>query len=155
MKLNVNKSLTAGEFKVSVEFKSYEVFEEGLIEDFGAPILQIPVSTWGATFSELEGVITIADIKKDNASANCTIDLTNSIAIKVNNLFKVEYSVKIADIDAGSLSAPLDSAVKMAEAKCALFVEIIKKEAKAKMDHLRAMKTDFEAVAKNPEVIKI
>lgn len=155
MKLDVKKSLTGGEFKVSIEFKSYEVFEEGLMEDFGTPVLQIPVSTWGATATSNEGKIVIEDIEQDKADAVCSIDLTKEIDVKLDNLFKTEYAVKIADIEEGTLAEPLDSVVKMAEAKCALFIEVIKKEAKAKMDSLRAMKTDFEAVIKNPEVIKV
>lgn len=155
MKLDVKKSLTGGEFKVSIEFKSYEVFEEGLMEDFGTPVLQIPVSTWGATAADSDGSIVISDIAKDKEDGNFSIDLAKEIITKLDNTFKADYTVKIADIEEGALAEPLDSVVKMAEAKCALFIEVIKKEAKAKMDSLRAMKTDFEAVVKNPEVIKV
>ena len=51
MKLNVEKTLTNGEFKVDISFKNYEIFEEGLIEDFGTPEVKIPVSTWGGKIS--------------------------------------------------------------------------------------------------------
>ena len=63
MKLNVEKTLTNGEFKVDISFKNYEIFEEGLIEDFGTPEVKIPVSTWGGTISNSEGKITITDIE--------------------------------------------------------------------------------------------
>lgn len=155
MKLDVKKTLTNGEFKVGIVFKDYEVFEEGLMEDFGVPVLQIPVSTWGAKAEDSNGKIVISEVEKDKNDPTCSIDLTKEINVKLDNLFKTEYTVKIADIEEGALEEPLDTVVKMAEAKCALFIEVIKKEAKAKMDKLRAMKTDFEAVIKNPEVIKV
>lgn len=155
MKLDVKKTLTNGEFKVGIAFKDYEVFEEGLMEDFGVPVLQIPVSTWGAKAEDSDGKIVISEVEKDKSDPTCSIDLTKEINVKLDNLFKTEYTVKIADIEDGALEEPLDTVVKMAEAKCALFIEVIKKEAKAKMDKLRAMKTDFEAVVKNPEVIKV
>lgn len=155
MKLDVKKTLTGGEFKVEIGFKSYEVFEEGLMEDFGVPVLEIPVSTWGATAEDEEDIIKLSDVEKDKAGANCSIDLTKEISVPLNSQFKVEYSVKIADIEEEGLEAPVDTVVKMAEAKCALFIEVIKQEAKAKMDKLRAMKTDFEALVKNPETIRV
>lgn len=154
MKLDVKKSLNGGEFKLTIEFKAYEVFEEGLVEDFGAPTLELPVSTWGATVTETNGAYSFSGIAQ-GATGNCTIDFTAARYIKLNNTFKTEFSVKISDIEQSTLTAPLDSVVKMAEAKCTLFIEIIKQEAKAKMDDLRAMKTDFEAIIKNPEVIRI
>ena len=154
MKLDVKKTLTGGEFKVSIAHKSYEVFEEGLMEDFGVPELKIPVSTWGAKATEDDN-FEIFKVNGDSEEADCTIDLNQEIVAKLNNAFKVEYAVKITDIEEEALKAPLDTVVKMCEAKCGLFIEVIKAEAKAKMDALRAMKTDFEAAIKNPEVIRI
>ena len=152
MKLDVKKSLTGGEFKVAIAFKSYEVFEEGLMEDFGVPELKIAVSTWKADVDE-NG--TILRFFQDKDGGNCSIDITKEINIKINETFKVEFAVKVSDIEEEMLNSTLNSVVKMAEAKCALFVEVIKSESKKQMDKLREMKTDFEAIIKNPEVIKI
>lgn len=154
MKLDVKKVLTGGEFKVSIEFKAYEVFEEGLMEDFGVPELKIPVSTWGATVVREGAEMFITEVAKDKTD-NCSIDITKEIAVKINDTFKTEFAIKINDIEEDSLNDVLDSVVKVAEAKCMLFVEVIRQEAKKEMDRLREMKTDFEAIVKNPEVIKI
>ena len=155
MKLDVKKSLSGGEFKVDVVFRSYEVFEEGLLEDFGTPELKIPVSTWGATAAEDGGKIVISDVEKDKSGADCTIDITKEIVVKLDNTFKTSFSVKIVDLEESEITGATDTVVKLAEAKCSLFIEVIKKEAKAKMDALRAMKTDFEAVITNPETIRV
>ena len=155
MKLNVKKVLTGGVFTVRVEFKDYEVFEQGLMEDFGTAELIIPVSTCKSKIKDEDGALIIEEIGKDIADSNCEIDITNEIVAKLDNTFKVEYSVKVADIEETDLTAPLDTVVKMAEAKCATFVKLIEKESKVKMDKLRSMKTDFEAAIKNPEVIRV
>ena len=155
MKLDVKKVLTGGEFKVAIEFKAYEVFEEGLMEDFGVPELNIPVSTWGGTFAKEGNALKVDFIQKDKPNGNCNIDIEKEIVVKIDNTFKVDFAVKINDIEENSINEVLDSVVKVAEAKCMLFVEVIRQEAKKEMDRLREMKTDFEAIVKNPEVIKI
>ena len=155
MKLNVKKCLTGGVFSVRVEFKDYEVFEEGLMEDFGTAELIIPVSTCKSKIEDNSGKLVVAEVGDSVSSSNCEIDITSEIVAKLDNTFKVEYSVKVADIEESGLSSPLDSVVKVAEAKCATFVKLIEKEAKAKMDKLRSMKTDFEAAIKNPEIIRV
>lgn len=155
MKLEVKKSLTAGVFKVELGFKAYEVFEEGLMEDFGTPELIIPVSEWTAEASEEEGKITLANITKDATDKNCDIEITKEIRANLDETFRTSFEVKVADIDEESLEDPLDTVVKMAEAKCSLFVEVIKNEAKAKMDKLREMRTSFEAAINNPEIVRV
>lgn len=156
MKLEIKKSLSNGVFKVDLGFKSYEVFEEGLMEDFGVPELIIPVSEWTAktTIGE-DGKFIFEELAKDSTAQNCDIEISKEIKVKLDHTFKVGFEVKIADIEEDMLDVTLDTVVKMSEAKCALFVEIIKKEAKAKMDALREMKTSFESAIKNPEIIRI
>lgn len=155
MKLNVKKNLTNGVFSVRVDFKDYEVFEEGLIEDFGTAELVIPVSTYQSKIEDSTGKLVVSEVGKTVASNNCKIDITTEIVAKLDDTFKLEYSVKVADIEEEHLSSPVDTVVKMAEAKCATFVKLIEKEAKAQMDKLRSMKTDFEAAVKNPETIRV
>ena len=155
MKLNVKKCLTGGVFSVKVEFKAYEVFEEGLIEDFGTPELVIPVSTCKSKLENQSGKLVVTEVGPSTSGDNCSIDINTEIVAKLDETFKVEYSVKVADIEESGLSSPLDSVVKVAEAKCATFVKLIETEGNAKMDKLRSMKTDFEAAIKNPEVIRI
>lgn len=156
MKLEIKKSLSSGIFKVDLSFKNFEVFEEGLMEDFGVPELTIPVSEWTADVTVgADGKYTFADITKDARDKVCDIEITKEIKTKIDSSFKASFEVKVIDIDQDTLVAPLDSVVKMAEAKCALFVEIIKQEAGSKMDNLRKMRTSFEASINNPETIRI
>lgn len=155
MKLNVKKNLTGGVFSVRVEFKAYEVFEEGLMEDFGTAELVIPVSTYKSKVEETEGKLVVSEVGKTVSSSNCEIDVTTEIVAKLDNTFGLDFSVKVADIEDDGLSLPLDTVVKMAEAKCATFVKLIEKEAKEKLDKLRSMKTDFEAAITNPEIIRV
>lgn len=156
MKLDVKRTLTGGLFSVDIIFKDYEIFEEGLIEDFGAPRLKIEASNWSANATAgAGGVITLGDPKKDH-TANCKISINKEIDLAIDSTFKVSYAIQLSDIDESEKgAAPLDSLVKLAEAKCMLFVKVIKQEAAKKMTELRAMKTDFEAVVSNPETIKI
>lgn len=156
MKLDVKRTLTGGLFSVDIVFKDYEIFEEGLIEDFGAPRLKIEASNWSATASTgAGGVISLSDPKKDH-TGNCKISINKEIDLAIDSTFKVSYAIQLSDIDESEKgAAPLDSLVKLAEAKCMLFVKVIKQEAAKKMTELRAMKTDFEAVVSNPETIKI
>ena len=155
MKLNVEKTLTNGEFKVDISFKNYEIFEEGLIEDFGTPEVKIPVSTWGGTISNSEGKITITDIERDKTDGDCKIEITKEIVAKLDNTFKTSFSVKVCDLDESEIAGKTPTEVKLAEAKCVLFVEVIKKMAKEKMDKLRDMKTDFEGIDTNPEIVRV
>lgn len=155
MKLNVKKNLTNGVFSVRVEFKAYEVFEEGLMEDFGVAELVIPVSTYQSKVEDSDGKLKVTEVGKTVGSKNCEIDIPTEIVAKLDNTFNVEYVVKVADIEEEELDSPVDTVVKMAEAKCATFVKLIEKEAKEKMDKLRSMKTDFEAAVKNPETIRV
>lgn len=156
MKLDVKRTLTGGLFSVDIIFKDYEIFEEGLIEDFGAPRLKIEASNWSATASAgAGGAISLSEPKKDH-TGNCKISINKEIDLAIDSTFKVSYAIQLSDIDESEKgSAPLDSLVKLAEAKCMLFVKVIKQEAAKKMTELRAMKTDFEAVVSNPETIKI
>lgn len=157
MKLDVKRTLTGGLFSVDIIFKDYEIFEEGLIEDFGAPRLKIEASNWSATASAGTGgaSITLGEPKKDH-TGNCKISINKEIDLAIDSTFKVSYAIQLSDIEKGEVTtAPLDSVVKLAEAKCMLFVKVIQTEAAKKMTELRAMKTDFEAVVSNPETIKI
>lgn len=156
MKLDVKRTLTGGLFSVDIVFKDYEIFEEGLIEDFGAPRLKIAASNWSATATAgTGGAITLGDPQQNN-TANCKISINKEIDLAIDSTFKVSYTIQLSDIDESEKgAAPLDSLVKLAEAKCMLFVKVIKQEAAKKMTELRAMKTDFEAVVSNPETIKI
>lgn len=156
MKLDVKRTLTGGLFSVDIIFKDYEIFEEGLIEDFGAPRLKIEASNWSATASTgAGGVISLSAPKKDH-TGNCKISINKEIDLAIDSTFKVSYAIQLSDIEKSEVTtAPLDSVVKLAEAKCMLFVKVIQTEAEKKMTELRAMKTDFEAVVSNPETIKI
>lgn len=156
MKLDVKRTLTGGLFSVDIVFKDYEIFEEGLIEDFGAPRLKIEASNWSATASTgAGGVISLSAPKKDH-TGNCKISINKEIDLAIDSTFKVSYAIQLSDIEKSEVTtAPLDSVVKLAEAKCMLFVKVIQTEAEKKMTELRAMKTDFEAVVSNPETIKI
>lgn len=113
------------------------------------------VSEWTAEASEKEGKITLANITKDATDKNCDIEITKEIRANLDETFRTSFEVKVADIDEESLEDPLDTVVKMAEAKCSLFVEVIKNEAKAKMDKLREMRTSFEAAINNPEIVRV
>lgn len=156
MKLDVKITLTGGLFSVDIIFKNYEVFEEGLIEDFGAPRLKMEASNWSATATVgTGGAIALGDPQK-NYTSNCKISINKEIELSIDSTFKVSYAIQISDIDESEKgAAPLDSIVKLAKAKCMLFVKVIQTEAAKKMTELRAMKTDFEAVVSNPETIKI
>lgn len=156
MKLEIKKSLTGGVFKVDLAFKSYEVFEEGLMEDFGTPELIIPVSEWtGEAEIREDGKYEFTEVTKNSTEKNCDIEIEKEIKASLDASFKTSFEVRIADIEEADLASPLDTVVKMAEAKCALFIEIVRTEAKKKMDYLREMKTSFESAIKNPETIKI
>lgn len=155
MKLYPQNILTGGVFSVLIKFKSYDVFEEGLMEDFGVPELIIPVSTCKSKVEIQSGKFVVTDIGPNTSGDNCSIDINTEIVTKLNETFEVKYSIAISDIDDSNLSSPLDSVVKVAEAKCATFVKLIEKEANAKMNKLRAMKTDFEAAIRSPEVIRV
>lgn len=155
MKLNAVKNLSGGVFKVDVEFKSYEIYEQGLMEDFGVPELIIPVSTWGAKVSVDTGEFKFENIKENNTEGDCKIEIADELIIKLDNTFKATYSIKISDLDEGELNGKINSVVKLAEVKCALFVAVIQQEGAKLMTKLRAMKTDFEAITKNPTTIKI
>lgn len=155
MKLEVRKTLTGGIFTVDVYFKAYEVFEEGLMEDFGIPELNIPVSDWTANF-KLDGGALVIDGTIDRGTAKaCDIAIEKEIKAKMDSSFKVSYEVKIADLSPSDQSGIIDSLIKVAETRCTLFVGLIQREAKKEMDKLRALKTEFESSINNPEIIKV
>ena len=155
MKLEVKKTLTGGIFSIDVYFKAYEVFEEGLMEDFGTPELTIPVSDWTADF-RLNGGALVIDGTIDRGTAKaCDIAIEKEIKVKMDPSFKVSYEVKIADLTPADQSGIIDSLIKVAETRCTLFVGLIQREAKKEMDKLRALKTEFETSINNPEIIKV
>lgn len=155
MKLEVKKSLSGGVFKVDLVFKSYEVFEEGLMEDYGTPELVVPVSEWTADVEISDGKFVFSNITKDATDKECDIEIGKEIKVLLNESFRTSFEVKVADLEESMLDTNLDTKVKLAEGKCALFVEVIKQEASKKMAELREMKTSFESAVKNPEIVRI
>lgn len=155
MKLEVKKSLSGGVFKVDLAFKAYEVFEEGLMEDYGTPELVVPVSEWTADVEISDGKFVFSNITKDATDKECDIEIGKEIKVLLNESFRTSFEVKVADLEESMLDTNLDTKVKLAEGKCALFVEVIKQEASKKMAELREMKTSFESAVKNPEVVRI
>lgn len=155
MKLEVRKSLSGGVFKVDLAFKAYEVFEEGLMEDYGTPELVVPVSEWTADVEISDGKFVFSNITKDATDKECDIEIGKEIKVLLNESFRTSFEVKVADLEESMLDTNLDTKVKLAEGKCALFVEVIKQEASKKMAELREMKTSFESAVKNPEVVRI
>lgn len=155
MKLEVKKSLSGGVFKVDLAFKAYEVFEEGLMEDYGTPELVVPVSEWTADVEISDGKFVFSNITKDATDKECDIEIGKEIKVLLNESFRTSFEVKVADLEESMLDTNLDTKVKLAEGKCALFVEVIKQEASKKMAELREMKTSFESAVKNPEIVRI
>lgn len=118
MKLIVKKEISKDEFKVTISIKNYGKIDNRLIDEYGIPDINIKKGIYGAYInSNLECNF--------NRNPNYYIKV-NEITASLNNNFTLEYVVKFDDIDRNDADLTFSTAEKLAEAYCAIYVELIK-----------------------------
>lgn len=129
MKIDVFKNLEKGKFKVDMKFKSFEMNEAKLIENFGAPSINVPAQL-------------IYKICNSNASGGC-VEIVHKSKLFLDESFFFTFTVDIFkfkddDVEDG------ETKVQAVEKRVDNIIEVVRLMASGKMAELKSCQTDWE-----------
>lgn len=143
MKIEITKNLSKGIFSTEMTFKAYEMYEERIIEDFGAPVLTIPNTV---IYQLCESATNVSNV------AEC-ISISHNIKVPVDSSFRFSFAIdikSILDADVGEG----ETKVEIAIALCNTIIAVVKRYANNVLAELINLDNEFEK-KNNPETVSI
>ena len=147
MIFEIKRNLTDKVFSSTIKFKAFgapgydEEAEKFLIDDFGAPTIDVGAIEYKAKFKVEEGKLVIDDLAGEDEIEF----VLNSKKVKVDNVFTASYAID-AKREKG-MTTVLSTPELVAEAKCILFETKVQAKVAEAIAALRTKGTQFEVDA--------
>jgi hypothetical protein len=144
MNFTVNKQLTNNIYLSEVKFASFgsETMtieeEQTLINDFGAPIIDIG-GQFSGKYKVIDGVV-----KEDDTGETITF-INNKKTATLTTGFIASSSITATALDVPSTAETVNTQALLAEARSLLFITTIKEKISTALTALKAKKTSFES----------